>query len=76
MADGGTSYDIQKHEVTICSELDPSDDFGMDLSLRYFFFLFKKRWRLGKLAQWIKHKNQSSDPQNPCQNWMGVAACP
>lgn len=79
MADCRTSYGIQKHEVTIFSELGPSNVFGMDLTLCYFFPL-QKRVEAGELAQWIKllsqkHKDQSSDPQNPCQSWMGVVAC-
>lgn len=60
-ADCGTSYDIQKHEETIYSELDPSNVSGMDLSLCYFFFPVEKGVKAGELAQWIillpqKHK--------------------
>lgn len=43
MADCRTSYDIQKHEVIICSELDPPNVFGMDLTLCYFFPFEKKK---------------------------------
>lgn len=83
MADCRTSYDIQKHEVTICSELDPFNVFGMDLTYAIFFLLKKKKKRgevkAGELAQWIKllpqkHKEQNSGPQSPCQSWV-KAAC-
>lgn len=42
MADCRTSYDIQKHGVTICSELDPSNIFGMDRTLCYFSPILKR----------------------------------
>lgn len=53
MADCRTSYGIQKHEVTICSELDPSNVFGMDLTYAVFFFLLKKKkgFKPGESAQ-------------------------
>lgn len=74
MADCGTSCDIQKHEETICSELDPSNVFCYGFNLMLFFFPVEKAVKAGELAQWLillpqKHKDQDSHPQSPCQSW-------